>query len=198
MALTLTANLDCYFDSILNTTNNDTSNPQNAGFILTGSGIFHGVIGFDATSIPERIRRATLSYYQIFITATQRDFVASLVDPLVTVDETTATWDISSTGVPWATPGGDVVGSPVQFTAPNSTNLYVDVDVTALVKAWLANPSYVSTGQINFLLGANPESGSTRRIQYQPRLAANPAKLTIATPTGSLVLTMTGGGLLVP
>ena len=111
------------------------------------------LMGFNLPSLPpsSMITSATLRLYEITTQAGQTITVYRMTNNWV---GSQVTWNQRSSGVSWATAGGEYQNTALATFSPDLANQYRDINVTAVTQGW-ANGTFSNQGLLLRATGAN-------------------------------------------
>ena len=141
---------DTYIDESLVEGDHNLNFNWKTRVLISRSGTHGKARGLWKFEIPAGIMAEDIKCAQIFLSGSEHAYNVSQLAVAcyalnVALKEEKATWDVSDTGIPWTTPGGDydtsVVSSPVIVPAPigdPAINWRAEIDVTDLLVGNLA------------------------------------------------------------
>ncbi|NOZ05863.1 MAG: DNRLRE domain-containing protein [Chloroflexi bacterium] len=125
----------------------DETNGEDTILLVRSGDIMAALIKFDVSQFPSysTMRRATLSLY---VTGSSNDNPLDIAAYrlLRPWSEGQATWKLAGRGRPWGEPGANGLGNDRDSTPADSKTLraaktWVELDITDMVRRWVANPS---------------------------------------------------------
>lgn len=194
------------FDANISLYTPNTNMGADVAIRLKTDGAVSSILKFDVSSIPSdrSVVGATLSLY-----ASERDkpypVYASAYQVLRDWNEMEVTWNSAKTGVPWAAGGCNGVGVDRNGTSADTqlidgTDVWLNLDVTAMVQDWVATPAnnrgLIVIGQGPVTLQYNFRSTEFWGTSFRPRLCVSylpppPTPTITPTPTSSATPTRT-------
>jgi len=165
--------------------------------------VMNGLLRFDVSTIPSNapVNGATLQLY-LFGRSNTNPLTLEAYGMKRSWHETQATWEIARTGTAWGGAGASSTTTDRESTAAGSVALaagsgWVTLDVTSLVRGWVANPSANYGMQLKGQSGGSVEynfySAEASIPDLRPRLVVTYVVGASAqpTPTPTLVPTFT-------